>query len=152
MKISQIINMKMPNFVGIFIFISRENFMLRWAWKMFYNLEACSIPAWSSIDPVKLVSFLYTFQLFLPNTASLCTILVVKIQCIRYRHVIHLACLVRIAADDILKFFFLLFPENRLWYIMQTVSKETICMKCQSLFFWKNRKNIINLLNFPTEW
>ena len=27
-KISQLINMKMPTFVGIFIFISRENFML----------------------------------------------------------------------------------------------------------------------------
>ena len=28
MKISQLINMKMPTIVGIFIFISRENFML----------------------------------------------------------------------------------------------------------------------------
>ena len=28
MKISQLINMKMPTIVGIFIFVSRENFML----------------------------------------------------------------------------------------------------------------------------
>ena len=30
MKISLLINMKMPTIVGIFIFISRENFMLNW--------------------------------------------------------------------------------------------------------------------------
>ena len=30
MKISLLINMKMPTIVGIFIFISRENFMLSW--------------------------------------------------------------------------------------------------------------------------
>ena len=30
MKISLLINMKMPTFVGIFIFISKENFMLSW--------------------------------------------------------------------------------------------------------------------------
>ena len=30
MKISPLINMKMPTIVGIFIFISRENFMLSW--------------------------------------------------------------------------------------------------------------------------
>ena len=35
-------NMKMPNIAGIFIFISRENFMLSWAEqeKMFHNLGA----------------------------------------------------------------------------------------------------------------
>ena len=31
MKISLLINLKMPTIVGIFIFISRENFMLSWA-------------------------------------------------------------------------------------------------------------------------
>ena len=31
MTISLLINMKMPTFVGVFIFISRENYMLRWA-------------------------------------------------------------------------------------------------------------------------
>ena len=30
MKISLLMNMKMPTFVGVFIFISRENFMLSW--------------------------------------------------------------------------------------------------------------------------
>ena len=44
MKISLLINMKMPTTVGIFIFISRENFMLSWVEleKNFYNLEAWS--------------------------------------------------------------------------------------------------------------
>ena len=30
-------------------------------------------------------------------------------------------------------------------HFMQTVAKETICMKCQILFSGKNKKNIINL-------
>ena len=34
--------------------------------------------------------------------------------------------------------FFLIYPENRLWHFMQTVSQ--ICMKCQSLFFWRKKK------------
>ena len=39
MKISLLINMKMLTIVGIFIFISRENFVLScWAWKMYCNL------------------------------------------------------------------------------------------------------------------
>ena len=42
MKFSLLINMKMPTVVGIFIFISRENFMLSWVEheKKFYNLGA----------------------------------------------------------------------------------------------------------------
>ena len=36
MKISLLINMKMPTIVGIFIFISKENFMLSWV-----ELEKC---------------------------------------------------------------------------------------------------------------
>ena len=42
MKISLLINMKMPTIVGIFIFISRENFMFCWVEheKKFCNLEA----------------------------------------------------------------------------------------------------------------
>ena len=55
--------------------------------------------------------------------------------------------------------FFLLFPENWLWHFMQIAFskddlhemskhiKQTICMKCQSLFSGKNKKNIINLLS-----
>ena len=44
MKISLLINMKMPTAVGIFMFISREKFhaQLSWAWKKFYNLGAWS--------------------------------------------------------------------------------------------------------------
>ena len=38
--------------------------------------------------------------------------------------------------------FFLIFPENRLWYFMQ-LSQETICMNCQSLSSEKNKKNIM---------
>ena len=63
------------------------------------------------------------------------------------------------------KYFFLFFPENRIWCFMQIVSSgdnlhetsnpvfleklETTCMKCQILFSWKNKKNAIcDLLNF----
>ena len=46
------------------------------------------------------------------------------------------------SADDKLVIFFLLFPENRFWHFMQIVSSETICMKYQKLFSWKNKKNI----------
>ena len=44
MKISLLINMKMPTIVGIFIFISRENFLLSLVEheKKFYNLWARS--------------------------------------------------------------------------------------------------------------
>ena len=41
------------------------------------------------------------------------------------------------SADDKLKIFFLFFQENRLWYFMQIVSEETICMKYQT-YFLKN--------------
>ena len=44
MKISQLINMKMPILVGIFMFISRENFMLSWVEQeksFIMNLRAC---------------------------------------------------------------------------------------------------------------
>ena len=38
------------------------------------------------------------------------------------------------------------FPENRLWYFRQIVFwEDTVCMKCQSLFSGKIRKNNINL-------
>ena len=43
------------------------------------------------------------------------------------------SCLVKTSADNILVYFFLFFPENRLWHLMQIVSTE------------KNKKNIINL-------
>ena len=46
MKISLLINMKMPTVVGIFMFISRENFMYSWLEheKKFYNLGARILP------------------------------------------------------------------------------------------------------------
>ena len=42
MKISLLVNMKMPTIIGIFMFISRENFMLSWVEpeKKFYNCGA----------------------------------------------------------------------------------------------------------------
>ena len=51
-----------------------------------------------------------------------------------------LESLVKLTADDILDFFSL-FPESRLWNIIQTVSfgEETLCMKCQSLFSEKSK-------------
>ena len=48
--------------------------------------------------------------------------------------------MVKFSVDDILKLFFLFFPENRIWHYMQIVS--TICMKCQILFSGRNKKNI----------
>ena len=51
--------------------------------------------------------------------------------------------------------FFLFFLENMIWYFMQIVSKETICMKCQILFSRKKiRKlpSVCRLLKLPTAW
>ena len=42
--------------------------------------------------------------------------------------------------------YFLFFPKNRIWYFLQIVSKETICMKYQILFYGENKQTIINLL------
>ena len=39
-----------------------------------------------------------------------------------YLHQCRLACWVNFSADDIFKYFFLFFPENRPWYFMQIVS------------------------------
>ena len=36
-------------------------------------------------------------------------------------------------------FFFLFYPENRIWYFMQIASNETFCMKCQILFSGKKK-------------
>ena len=49
--------------------------------------------------------------------------------------------MLKILADDILEYFsFFLFLENRFWPFIQTVNKETICMKSQSLFSAKIKK------------
>ena len=42
-------------------------------------------------------------------------------------------------------FSFIFSHKNTLRHFMQVVSMETICMKCQSLFSGKTKKNIINL-------
>ena len=41
--------------------------------------------------------------------------------------------------------FFLFVPENRFRHFMQLSLMETICTKCQILFFRKSKKNVINL-------
>ena len=48
------------------------------------------------------------------------------------------------SADDKLMIFFLFFLENKLLHFMQVSPKETVCMKCQKLSSWKNKKNILN--------
>ena len=45
------------------------------------------------------------------------------------------------SAEDKLMRFFLFFPDNRIWHFMQIVS---CCMKYQSYFLGKNKKNISN--------
>ena len=36
------------------------------------------------------------------------------------------------------------FKENGPWHFMQTVTKETICMKCQSIFPWQRDKKTLS--------
>ena len=71
----------------------------------------------------------------------------------------HLACLVKNLVVDILIFFLFLFPENRLCYFLQIVSKgkngfgipcklspkKTICKRWESLFSRINMKTISNV-------
>ena len=56
----------------------------------------------------------------------------------------HLACWVKISADEILKYFSYSSRKTE-FDISSKLSRETICMKCQSLFSGKNKKNIIKL-------
>ena len=58
-----------------------------------------------------------------------------------------LAWWVKISADDILKYFILIFrKKKRFWHFIQIVSFwEIIFINYQILFSWKNEKNIINL-------
>ena len=67
MKISLLINMKMPTIVGIFIFISRENFILSWVEheKKFYNLGARSFAVRLQIPWIK---FHWTVSIFTVRT------------------------------------------------------------------------------------
>ena len=51
----------------------------------------------------------------------------------------------KISEDNILKYFFLFFPETDFDISCKLSPMETICMKCQILVSGKNKKNI-NLL------
>ena len=56
-----------------------------------------------------------------------------------------LAFWVKFSADDILKYFSF-FPQKTGFDISCKLSPlETICMECQILFPWKNKKNVNNL-------
>ena len=82
-------------------------------------------------------------------------------NCLFIRSVISIKCTINIqtpyfnllkhlrthSADDKLLMFCYFFPENGFWHFMQTVScVETVCMKCQSPFSGKNKKNISKYL------
>ena len=62
------------------------------------------------------------------------------------------AC-IKFSADDILKYFFLLFyPENRFWHFIQIISTgfDIPCtgdhlFEMSNLFYGKNKKSVINL-------
>ena len=54
------------------------------------------------------------------------------------------ACWVKIAADDILKYFFLCFSENGFWHFMQSVSLEA--------YFLEKKIQKIFLLSSLKEW
>ena len=56
-----------------------------------------------------------------------------------------LALWVKFSADDILKYFFYFSQKTGYDISCKLSPKETICMKCQILFFGKNKKKIINL-------
>ena len=64
-----------------------------------------------------------------------------------------LALWVKFSADNILKYVFLFFPENRFFNIsckllsMEKIWLETICLNCQNLLSGKSMKNVINLLS-----
>ena len=69
--------MKMPTFVGIFIFISRENFMLNYVEheKKFYSLKAGSQNmSTATFNIVLFMSKVYFFLLFDAFIASKCSL------------------------------------------------------------------------------
>ena len=51
---------------------------------------------------------------------------------------------VKISADTILKYFSY-FSQKIGFHLSCKLSPKTVCMKCQNLFSWKKKKNIINL-------
>ena len=47
-----------------------------------------------------------------------------------------------VSADNMLKYFFLFFPENRLWHFIQIVSLDDNLQEMSKLILWgKLRKN-----------
>ena len=63
-----------------------------------------------------------------------------------------LSTLVKILADDILKYFY--FSQNSFDISCKLYPMETICIKCEILFSGKNKKNVLNLSSaeLPREW
>ena len=52
-----------------------------------------------------------------------------------------LSTLVKFSADDILKYFFLFSPENRLWHFMPIFSISDKLDEMSDPVFWENMKN-----------
>ena len=55
----------------------------------------------------------------------------------------HFACWVKFSADDILKYSYFSFSENRFWHFMQTVSNGNNLHESQILFSRKNKKKYL---------
>ena len=53
---------------------------------------------------------------------------------------------VKFSAKDILKYFSYFSQKTGFDILCKLSPLLTICLKCQILFSWKNKKNIINLL------
>ena len=60
-----------------------------------------------------------------------------------------LACWVKFSADNIMKYFFLIFPIYTIWHFMQIAPKVTICMKCQ---IWFPGKKYEKYYQFVVHW
>ena len=58
--------------------------------------------------------------------------------------VLKLSTLDKFFSNDKLKYFFLIFPKNRIWHFMQIVCNpmEEICMTGQILYSWKNWRHL----------
>ena len=93
---------------------------------------------------------------YLVNCQILCPPFSKAISCVYSKRTnyasLMLSALGKIFSRQHTKLCFLIYPRKQVWHFMQTVSNgdnlETICIKCQILFFGrKNQKNIINLLS-----
>ena len=50
---------------------------------------------------------------------------------------------VKLSSDDILKYFFLFFPENRIWHFMQIVSNGENLHELLNAVFWEKYQFVI---------